>query len=139
KGERPVLEGQVRQAMTKAVRTQLKLDDQKMRELQRTDSKYEKRRRQLTADERAARQTLRAAVEDSAATDQSKIEQAMARMIQIQRERVDLLEAEQKEFATFLSPKQRAQYFALRERVARRMLELQQGGRGRRGGPIPPA
>jgi periplasmic protein CpxP/Spy len=132
------MERQVQQAIAQAVRRQLNLDDERMRQLQRTTAKFENERRVLLRDERDARQTLRRAIEDSAATDQARIESAMGKMIQIQRKRVDMLEAEQKDLATFLTPKQRAQYFALRERITRRLMELEQGGApGRRGGPPP--
>jgi periplasmic protein CpxP/Spy len=138
-GARPIdarpMERRVQQAIAQTVRRQLSLDDDKMRQLQRTTAKFENERRLLLRDEREARQTLRLAIEDSTATDQSRIEQAMGRMIQIQRKRVDILEAEQKDLATFLTPKQRAQYFALRERITRRLMELEQNGSGRRGGP----
>jgi len=131
------MERRVQQAIAKAVRSQLNLDDEKMRQLERTTTKFEAERRTLLRDERDARQTLRAAIEDSTATDQNRIEQAMGKMIQIQRKRVDMLEAEQKDLATFLTPKQRAQYFALRERITRRLMELEQNGQGRRGAPPP--
>lgn len=137
--DRVLLEGRARQALGVAVRRQLKLDDQQMRQLQRTDQKFEPERRALTRDERQARQTLKAAMEDSTSAGQPRIDSAMQRMLQVQRRRVELLEAEQKELSGFLTPRQRAQYFAIRERVMRRMLEMQEGsGGGRRGVPPPP-
>jgi hypothetical protein len=135
--DRPMMERRVQQAIAQTVRRQLNLDDDKMRQLQRTTTKFENERRMLLRDERDARQTLRLAIEDSATTDQARIEQAMGRMIQIQRKRVDMLESEQKDLAAFLTPKQRAQYFALRERITRRLMELEPNGQGRRGGPPP--
>lgn len=137
---RLALERRARQALGVAIQRQLKLDDQKMRQLQRTDAKFEAERRALTRDEREARQTLKAAMEDSASGDPSKVDAAMKRMIQVQRRRVDLLETEQNELSSFLTPRQRAQYFAIRERVMRRMLEMELDGPGggRRGVPPPP-
>ena len=129
-------------ALGVAVRRQLNLDDQKMRKLEETDAKFEPERRNLTRDEREARQALKAAMEDSASGDQSKIDASMKRVLAIQHRRVELLESEQNDLATFLTPKQRAQYFAIRERVMRRMAEMEQeqdaGGGGRRGVPPPP-
>lgn len=133
---RPALEGRVRQALAEAVKRQLSLDDQQMRQLQRTDEKFDIERRRIGLDEREARQTIRAAIEDSASTDNAKIEAAMRRLLNVQRQRVDLLEAEQKDLSAFLTAKQRAQYFALREQVTRRLMEFQQRGRdGGSGGP----
>jgi hypothetical protein len=134
--DRP-LEARVRQELARVVRRQLALDNQQMRSLQQTDQKFEQQRRALMRDERDSRVSLRTALEDSTA-DQAKIAQYLDRLIQIQRRRVDLLEAEQKELGGFLTPKQRAQYFALRERVMRRLAELQSPpDGGRRGGPPP--
>ena len=141
KPNRLLLEGRARQALAVAVQRQLKLDDQKMQKLQQTDAKFDPERRNLTREEREARQTLKAAMEDSTSTDQSKIDASMKRVLAIQHRRVELLEAEQKDLATFLTPKQRAQYFAIRERVMRRMAEMEQDGAdaggGRRGVPPP--
>jgi len=139
KPNRLLLEGRARQALFGAVQRQLKLDDQKMQKLQQTDAKFDPERRNLTRDEREARQALKAAMEDSTSPDQSKIDASMKRVLAIQHRRVELLEAEQKDLATFLTPKQRAQYFAIRERVMRRMAEMEQddAGGGRRGVPPP--
>ena len=134
---RPALENQVRQALAQAVRRQLNLDDEKMRRLRQTDAKFDIERRTLNRDEGETRRELKALMEDTTTADQAKIDQAMTRMLQIQRRRAELLESEYKDLSTFLTPRQRAQYWALRERVTRRMLELQQSerGGGRRGLP----
>ena len=139
KPNRVALEGRARVALEVAVRRQLMLDDQKMQKLKETDAKFDPERRNLTREEREARQTLKAAMEDSTSPDQSKIDESMKRVLAIQHRRVELLEAEQNDLATFLTPKQRAQYFAIRERVMRRMAEMEQddAGGGRRGGPPP--
>jgi Spy/CpxP family protein refolding chaperone len=76
---------------------------------------------------------------DSTARDQDKIAQYLDRLVQGQRKRADLLEAEQKEFATFLTPLQRAQYFALRERMDRRVQEMEERrGQGPESGRVVP-
>ncbi|HEY7394973.1 MAG TPA: hypothetical protein VH559_09010 [Gemmatimonadaceae bacterium] len=137
KPNRVALEGRARQALAVAVQRQLRLDDQKMQKLRETDAKFDPERRNLTRDEREARQALKAAMEDSTSADQSKIDASMKRVLAIQHRRVELLEAEQKDLSTFLTPKQRAQYFAIRERVMRRMAEMEQGGAGGRGVPPP--
>jgi hypothetical protein len=49
-----------------------------------------------------------------------------------------LLEAEQKELSTFLSPLQRAQYFSLKERLTKKLLEVQRDSTVGRGGAAPP-
>lgn len=138
--ERQALQRRVRQAFAGVVRRQLNLDAAKMQQLQRVDQKYEQQRREVLRSEREARFNLKAAMQDSAGhPDQDKIAQYMDQLVHGQRQRADLLEGEQKELAAFLSPLQRAQYFALKERVARKLMELQPDSvAGRRGG-LPPA
>jgi len=59
------------------------------------------------------------------------VEGYLSQLVKAQRTRADLLEGEQKELAGFLNPLQRAKYFAMKERLNRRMQELAQpGGRG---------
>ena len=92
----------------------------------------------MLAQERNARQSLRAALDDSTGANDGKITQYLDDMTQVMRRRVDLFESEQKELGTFLSPRQRAQYTALRDQIARRIDQgpgLGRGLNGRRGGP----
>jgi protein CpxP len=130
--ERQLLQRQVRQAFAKAVRRQLNLSDDQMRKLQSVDLKYERQRVALLRDERQARQGLKSTMDDSANVDQAKVDSYLSRLVKAQRTRADLLESEQKELAGFLTPLQRAKYFAMKERLNRRMQELaqQNGGRG---------
>jgi hypothetical protein len=121
--ERQVQERRIRQAFENVVRRQLKLDDEKMRQLRQSQSKFERQRRQLNAEERQARLALRAAMQDSAGRDQARISQSLDQLVAAQRRRADLLEAEQKELSSFLTPMQRAQYLSLQERAARRLLD----------------
>jgi periplasmic protein CpxP/Spy len=117
------------------VRRQLNLDAGKMQQLQRVDQKYEQQRRQVLKSEREARLNLKTAMQDSTGhPDQDKIAQYMDQLVHGQRQRADLLEGEQKELAGFLSPLQRAQYFALKERVTRKLMELRTDSAAGRGG-----
>ena len=135
---RQALQRQVREAFAKVVRKQLNLNDEQMQSLQRVDTKFEQRRRGLLREERQARLDLLAAMADSTSPDQSRIAKQLDALIQAQRARADLLEAEQKELSTFLTPLQRAKYLAVKERLNRRLQQLVQGDSvGRRGGPPP--
>jgi len=115
----------------------LNLDDQKMQQLQQTDSKYDRQRRQLNMEERQARLALKASMEDSVGRDQNKISQNLDQLLQAQRRRADLLEAEQKELSSFLTPMQRAQYLSLKEQMMRRMVDGPNSAGGGRN-PLPP-
>ena len=135
---RQALQKQVRQEFAKVVRRQLNLNDEQMQSLQRVDAKFELERRRLMREERQARVGLAAAMADSASPDQARIGQQLDVLVQAQRKRADLLEAEQKELSSFLTPLQRARYFAVKERLNRRLQQLVQGdSTGRRGGPPP--
>jgi len=134
--ERQMLQREVRQAFAKAVRRQLDLNDDQMRKLQSADLKYERERVALLRDERQARLGLKDAMDDSAKVDQTKVDAYLSQLIKSQRTRADLLESEQKELAGFLTPLQRAKYFAMKERFNRRMQELAQQNGGR--GPLEP-
>ena len=83
--------------------------------------KYERQRRQLFQQQRQNRLALKAAMLDTASTNQTQISQHMDRLLQLERQRVDLLDAEQKDLAAFLTPLQRAKYQALQEQVRRRV------------------
>jgi len=139
--ERQLLQQRVRRAFNEVVRRQLNLSVPQMQTLQRTDQKYEQQRRAVVLEEREARLNLAAAMQDSTGhPDQDKIAQYLDQLVAGQRRRAELLASEQKEFSTFLSPLQRAQYFELKERLGRKLQELRAdstAGRGLRGG-LPP-
>jgi hypothetical protein len=142
--DRPALQRQVRQAFNQAVRRRLKLSDEQMRSLQQVNRKYDGQRRELLRSERTSRQGLAAAMQDTTVADQArqaKVSQYMDELVQANRRRADLLENEQKDLAGFLTPMQRAQFSAMRDRFNRRVQELDQDSTatasGRRGGPPP--
>ncbi len=134
------LAGQVRKAFSDVVRKHLALNDEQSKRLTQVDNRFQKERNSINQDERAARQGLRAVLEDSVGTpDQAKVDGYLTQLVRAQRRRADVLEAEQKELATFLTPVQRAKYFALRDQLTRRINQLgQERGRGARQGGAPP-
>ena len=137
-GQQP-LARELRQRFAKVIQKQLNLNDESARRLASVDKKYEQQRTQLRRDEREARLGLTTALADSSNVDQAKISQYMDELTRGQRRRADILEAEQKELATFLSPLQRAKLQGLREQLQQRVRQLQQqNGGGRRGlQPLP--
>jgi hypothetical protein len=138
-GERALLQRQVRQAWIGNVRRQLNLNNEQMRTLNQVNAKYERQRGDIQRDERQARLGLKAAMEDTAATDQNaRIEQQMNALVGAQRRRADLFENEQKELAGFLTPLQRARYSVMQERLQQRLQQLRQNQRAAPAGPPPP-
>ena len=129
---------ELRQRFNGVVRQQLNLNDEKARQLDRVDRQFEQQRNQLRRDEREARLGLQAAMADTANVEQAKIAQYMDQLTRGQRRRADLLEAEQKELSSFLTPLQRAKLQALREQLAQKVRQVQQqNGGGRRAAPPP--
>jgi len=132
--ERQLAERRVRQAFNGVVRRRLGLDDQKMKLWQQTQTKFERQRRMLNAQEHQARLDLKAAMQDSSGRDQAKIAQSLDQLVSAPRRRAELLEAEQKELSSFLTPLQRAQYLVLQEQLTRRLLD---GPKAAPGAPPP--
>ena len=124
------------------LRRQLGLNDDQVRRLQQTNRRFEGQRRQLFEQERETRLQLRQALAAGDSAAQVRVGSLLDRTLLLQRQRLELLEAEQKELATFLTPVQRARLFGLEEQMRRRTEELrEQGppGAGRRPGVRPGA
>lgn len=133
------LEREVRARLHDIMRREMRLDDAQIERLDRTLTTYEGRRRALLRDEREARMALRDAMGTARSADSTRerandaiIAASLDTLLVIQQRRVDLVIEEQRELATFLTPLQRARYFALQENL-RRVLEERGGGRP--GGP----
>lgn len=124
---RQALERQVRARIHRVMRENLRLTDDQLARLDRTMGTFEDRRRALLREERQLRITLRQSMGeggavDSSTVDQAAIARALDSLIDLQRRRISLVEDEQRELATFLTPLQRARFFALQDNL-RRMLE----------------
>lgn len=141
--ERAQLERQFRRRVGQAMQTRLQLTDAQMARLQRTNQTFETRRRALVAEERQLRANIRAQLSAGDGADQTRVADLIDRAIRIQRQRLDLVEQEQRELSAFLTPVQRARYLDLQEKLRRRVDELRRGqerrgegtGRGRGGRP----
>lgn len=134
--ERDALEARLRVRMAEVVKRQVGLNDDQMRRLGATNRRFESQRLDLMARERDIRRDLRDEIESGDTTRSAQVSRLLEQMLQVQRQRLELLEAEQKELATFMSPHQRARYFGLEEQMRRRVEEMrdQQGGRPPAGG-----
>ncbi len=133
--QRDSLEGLVRARMGEVLKRQLLLSDEQSRRLNALSQRLQPRRRVLMTEERDVRGALRAQIAAGDSARESEITTLIDRMIQVQGARVALLEAEQKELATFLTPIQRARYLGLEEQMRLRVEEVQ--GRPMPGRPMP--
>ena len=120
------LELQFRQRLADVVRRRLNLNDSQMRQLGTVNDRFERDRMRLLRDERQVRQALRAEVLAGDSADQAKVASLLDRALQIQRERLDVTEREQRELSTFMTPLQRAKYFAIQDELRRRMEEMRE-------------
>lgn len=129
-GQREVLEQRVRERMAQMLRTQLGMNDEQIRRLQATNRRFEAQRVGLFNQEREVRGELRGLIESGDTTQYQRIGTLLDRTMQLQRQRIDLQEAEQKELATFMNPMQRARLYGIEEQLRRRMDALRDGPPG---------
>jgi protein CpxP len=122
--QRQQMEQQLRVNLWRIAKQRIGLTDEQMSKLEVVSRRYDAQRRAFVQDERAQRQTLRAEILAGDRADDARVSAALDRLLQLQRERVDLNIAEQKEFAAFMSPIQRAKYSALQEQIRRRVDAL---------------
>lgn len=120
------LEGEVRRGFARAVRARVGLSDNQMRLLAPLSQRHEQQRRRLQLEERDTRMSLRATVRDYQPADSAKVGKLLETLTDIQKRRVQLLESEQRDLATIMSPVQRARYLALQEQVRRRLEQMRQ-------------
>jgi protein CpxP len=133
--QRAALEEQFRERTAEIVRRRLQLNDDQMARLKATNQQFDRQRMTLVADERQARQALRAELVAGDAANQQKVASLLEQLMRVQRRRLDLVENEQRELGKFLSPVQRAKYLGLQNEIRRRMQELRDRPPMRRGMP----
>ena len=128
-------------SMIKIVSVSRALTDAQIARVQELHARIDERRRALLMQERQARGALREEVTLGDSSRNGIIAQFMDQLFKSQRERLLLTEEEQKQLAQFLTPLQRAKYFALEESVRRLLSQMMQqaadsaAGRGGRGNP----
>jgi len=121
---RAQLEDEVRREFARAVRQRVGLSDEQMQKLGPLTRRYEEQRRETQMDERDARVKLQATVIIGSDADSAKINQYVQQLLDVQKRRVAIAEAEQKELATVMTPLQRAKYLGLQEQVRRRLEQM---------------
>lgn len=129
---RAQLEQRFRQRLYEMTRTRVGLSEAQMNQLVPVNQRFEAQRRAIQREERETRLSLRDALRDSTHADQSRITGYLDKLVQLQHQRVDLLEQEQRDLAEFMTPLQRARYTALQEQVRRRIEQLLRQNRAAR-------
>ncbi len=134
---RAMLEQRFRERTAELVRRRLQLNDDQMARLKAANQQLERQRVALVTEERQARMALRSELMSGEAANQQKVSGLLDQLMRLQRQRLDLVEAEQRELAKFLTPVQRAKYLGLQIQLRQRMVELRDraGPGGMRGRP----
>lgn len=136
--QREQLEARFRQAFARAVRDRVGLSDSQMRRLGPINERFAVERRRLQMEERTARMAVQRALRTPDLADSAEVARMLDRMLEVQKQRVELAQAEQRELATVMTPIQRARYMALQEQLRREVEQRATrggGGPGRRGPP----
>jgi hypothetical protein len=131
---RAKLEQQVRERIAQVTKERLGATEQQMAKLQETNKKFDEKRRVVVDQERDVRMSLRDEMLRPDSARQGQVAALLDRVIKTQRQRVDLMEQEQKELSGFLTPLQRAKYFALEQQVRQRVNQMRQAQMQGRGG-----
>ena len=118
------LQQQVRRSLWKVAKQRIGFSDDQMLQLARTSQRFDQQRRMLAQEEKAQRVAIRAEILADSGANQSSIAAALEQLHAVQQRRLDLQADEQKEFATFMTPLQRAKFMALQEQVRRRLQDL---------------
>ena len=126
---RPLLEQQLRARMAEITRKRLQLDDTQMTKLEAVNARFAPQLGALAGQERETRQRLRAQL-TSPTADQSVVSGLLDDLLRLQTQRLTLLDSEQKDLATFLTPVQRARYMGLQAQIKRRVEQLRRNALG---------
>lgn len=129
--ERTEYERRFHERLSAIVQRELKLNADQTQRLSDATRRFEQERRPLFQREVELRRALRQDLAEGATPNQQRVDATLREMLQLQRRRLDLLEAEQRELARFLTPVQRAKYHAIQENVRTRVDRQ----RGRPDGP----
>lgn len=121
------LELEIRRRFARMARQRVGLSDAQITQLGPMTQRHELQRRQLQRDEREARMSLRDMMRNEQTADAAQVDRLLQRLVDVQKRRVQLIEAEQRDLATVMTPIQRAKFMALQEQIRRRLDEMRQG------------
>lgn len=127
RSDRDVMQRRFQERFGAVVKERLQLTDSQAVRLGETNRRFEEQRRTLLQQERDIRMSLRDELM-SQNQNQQRISELLDRAIRAQRQRVELLESEQRELARFMNPTQRAKLLGMQEQMRRNAMEMR--GRG---------
>ena len=122
--DRAALEQQFRERTAQVTRQRLGLSDPQMEQLEQINRRFAPQLSQLATQERETRRELRREMMADKSANQQHVSDLLDTALRIQKQRVALIETEQKELARFLTPLQRARYIALQAQFRARAEQL---------------
>jgi hypothetical protein len=121
---RAALEQRFREQSARVAQQRLGLTDAQLTQLVQSNARFAPQQNQLVVQERETRRQLRVEMTAGDQANQQHVSALLDNALRLQKQRITLVEAEQKDLARFLTPVQRAGYLALQAQVRRRAQEL---------------
>lgn len=131
---RAALEQQFRAQSARLAQQKLGLTDGQLAQLEQTNARFAPQMNQLVAQERDTRRQLRLEMTRGDQANQQHVSDLLDNTVKLQKQRIALVETEQKDLARFLTPTQRAGYIALQAQFRMRAQELTRKNGGSRKG-----
>ncbi len=132
------IEQQLQQRIMQIMKDRLSLNDEQLEQLTEVTRQFEQQRRSVRSEDYRLRTALRTQLMAGDTASQQRVAELLERMPAVERRRIDLMEAEQRELAKFLTPVQRARYLALQDEIRRNMEQIRarrSDGNPNSGGP----
>jgi len=129
--DRDAMQQRFQQRFAEIVRDRVGLDEDQMVKLTELNRRFEAKRREIFLRDRDIRNGMREELADGVTPNDDRVRKLLDDQLRVQRERMELMEAEQGELSKFMTPTQRARYFGIQEQMRRKVEEL----RGPPGGP----
>lgn len=134
KATRPALEQQFRERVAKLTQDRVGLNDAQMAQLEQSNARFAPQLAQVAAQEKETRRQLRVEMTSGAQPNQQHVSDLLDASLRLQKQRIAIIEEEQKDLARFMTPVQRARYIALQQQFRRRAQELDGQNSGQQGG-----
>jgi len=135
KASRPALEQQFRERVARLTQNRVGLNDAQMAQLEQSNARFAPQLAQVAAQERETRRQLRLEMTSTGEPNQQHVSDLLDASLRLQKQRIAIIEDEQKDLARFMSPVQRARYIALQQQFRRRAQELDGQNAGQQGRP----
>ena len=130
-----LLRQRIEDRFAERVKEQLGLNDEQLAKLRTTSITYGGRRRDLAAQERSIRSSLADQMRPGVAANQDSVSRLTDALVNLRSSYAQTFHDENAEMAKYLTPVQRSQLLAMRERFARRIQEIRRQRQG--GQPLP--